>query len=75
MTVMNLLHVLSLICNMIDKRLGAHDCIHSNPNTCVMYRLVLVFPPPLQSAQSKDRSTLTVSTHVFLALVHVKNLK
>ena len=30
--------------------------------------------PSLQSAQLKDRSTMTVSTRVFLALVPVKNL-
>ena len=32
-------------------------------------------PPPLQSAKSKDRSTLMLSTRVFLVLVNVKSLK
>ena len=38
------------------------------------YHFTVIYTQTLQSAQYRDRSTMTVSTHVFLAPVPVKSL-
>ena len=38
------------------------------------YHFTVIYTQTLQSVQYRDRSTMTVSTRVFLVLVHVKSL-